>query len=175
MTARTLARTLLVVFVALVVQATIGLDVTIAGVHPDLMLLLPIAAGMAGGAEDGAVVGFVAGMATDLLLPTPLGLSALVYCVVGCAVGVSTGEITREVWWFPALVALAASAAGVLAYAALGAVLGQDQFLEVDLPVVVAVVAGCNAALSWPAMKGVSWALASGPADHARPVATTRW
>ncbi len=78
-------------------------------------------------------------------------------------------------WWFPALVALAASAAGVLAYAALGAVLGQDQFLKVDLPVVVAVVAGCNAVLSWPAMKVVSWALASGPAEHARPAPSTRW
>jgi rod shape-determining protein MreD len=174
-TARMWGRTLLVVFIALVIQATIGLDIHIAGVHPDLMLLLPIAAGMAGGAEDGAVVGFVAGMAADLLLPTPLGLSALVYCVVGCAVGVSTGEITREVWWFPALVALAASAAGVLAYAALGAVLGQEQFLKADLPILVAVVAGCNAVLSWPAMKVVSWALITGATEHARPAPTAGW
>ncbi len=169
-------RVVLVVFVTLVLQATVGLDLRIAGVHPDIMLLLPIAAGMAGGAEDGAVMGFVAGMAADLLLPTPLGLSALVYCVVGFAVGASTGAITREVWWFPALVALAASAAGVLAYAALGAVLGQEQFLKVDLPVVVAVVSGCNAVLSWPAMKVVAWALAPGEPDRAqRPAATGRW
>ena len=58
----------------LLVQSTVGLDITVAGAHPDIMLLLPVAAGMAAGPEEGAVVGFVAGMAADLLLPTPFGL-----------------------------------------------------------------------------------------------------
>ncbi len=133
MTGRSLLKLVLVVFVTLLVQSTIGVDITIFGAHPDLMLLLPIAAGIAGDAEEGAVMGFVAGLAADLLLPTPFGLSALVFCLVGFAVGASTGAVTREVWWFPPLVALAASAVAVMLYAVIGAVLGQEQFLRVDL------------------------------------------
>ncbi len=93
-------------------------------------------------------MGFVAGLAADLLLPTPFGLSALVCCLVGFAVGASTGAVTREVWWFPPLVALAASAVAVMLYAVIGAVLGQEQFLRVDLAAIVAVVAIVNAILA---------------------------
>jgi rod shape-determining protein MreD len=157
MTARTVGRILIVVFTVLVLQWTVALDIHVGGVHPDLMLLLPIAAGVAAGAEEGAIVGFVAGFAADLLLPTPMGLSALVGGLVGFAVGVSTGSTTREVWWFPSVVALGASAAGVVTYALLGAVLGQGQFVDVDLPAVVAVVAVANAVLAVPAVRVATW------------------
>ncbi len=176
MTGRSLLKLLLVVFVTLLIQSTIGVDVSIFGAHPDLMLLLPIAAGIAGDAEEGAVMGFVAGIAADLLLPTPFGLSALVGCLVGFAVGASTGAVTREVWWFPPLVALAASAVAVMLYAVIGAVLGQEQFLRVDLAAVVAVVAVVNAILAAPAVRLVGWALGPASADGGRPsMAGGRW
>jgi cell shape-determining protein MreD len=114
-------------------------------------------------------------MAADLLLPTPFGLSALVGCLVGFAVGSSTGAITREVWWFPAVVALAASAVAVMLYAVLGAVLGQDQFLDVNLVAVVGVVAVTNALLAAPAVRVVAWALGPSSADGARSPAGGRW
>jgi rod shape-determining protein MreD len=175
-TGRAVLRSVLVVVLVLLVQSTVVLNITIDGVHPDLMLLLPIAAGIAAGPEQGAVMGFVAGMAADLFLPTPFGLSALVGCLVGFAVGYSTGPMTREVWWFPAVVALAASAAWVMLYAVLGAVLGQVQFLEVDLVAVVAVVAVFNAVLAGPAVRLVAWAFEGSSADRARPrVAGGRW
>jgi rod shape-determining protein MreD len=176
MTGRSVLKLVLVVFVTLLVQSTIGVDITIFGAHPDLMLLLPIAAGIAGDAEEGAVMGFVAGLASDLLLPTPFGLSALVFCLVGFAVGASTGAVTREVWWFPPLVALAASAVAVMLYAVIGAVLGQEQFLRVDLAAIVAVVAIVNAILAAPAIRVVGWALGPASADGARPsMAGGRW
>jgi rod shape-determining protein MreD len=177
MTGRNVLKVVLVVFVTLLVQSTIGVDVTIFGVHPDLMLLLPIAAGIAGAAEEGAITGFVAGLAADLLLPTPFGLSALVGCLVGFAVGASTGAITREVWWFPSVVALAASAVAVMLYAVIGAVLGQEQFLAVDLPAIVVVVAVVNAVLAAPAVRVVTWALGPASGDGAgRPTAIGgRW
>ena len=174
MTARGVLKACLVVFVVLLVQSTLGLDLSIFSAHPDLLLLLPIAAGIAGDAEEGAVMGFVAGFAADLLLPTPFGLSALVYCLVGFAVGYTTGSIVREVWWFTPVVALAASAVAVMLYAVLGAVLGQEQFLTVDLAAVVGVVAVFNAILALPAVRVVRWALPS--ADDARPSAAGgRW
>ena len=176
MTGRRLLKLVLVVFVTLLVQSTIGVDITIFGAHPDLMLLLPIAAGIAGDAEEGAVMGFVAGIAADLLLPTPFGLSALVFCLVGFAVGASTGAVTREVWWFPPLVALASSAVAVMLYAVIGAVLGQEQFLRVDLAGIVAVVAIVNAILAAPAVRMVGWALGPTSGDGARPsMAGGRW
>jgi rod shape-determining protein MreD len=175
-TGRSLLKLVLVVFVTLLVQSTIGVDITIFGAHPDLMLLLPIAAGIAGDAEEGAVMGFVAGLAADLLLPTPFGLSALVFCLVGFAVGASTGAVTREVWWFPPLVALAASAVAVMLYAVIGAVLGQEQFLRVDLAGIVAVVAVVNAILAAPAVRMVGWVLGPASGDGARPsMAGSRW
>jgi rod shape-determining protein MreD len=175
-TARAVLRGLLVVVVTLLLQETIVLDLTVHGVHPDIMVLLPVAAGIAAGAEEGAVVGFVAGMAADLLLPTPFGLSALVGCLVGFAVGATTGSITREVWWFPALVALAASVVWVMLYAVLGAVLGQGQFVQVDLVAVILVVAVVNAVLAAPAVRVLSWALGPTSGERSRRRAVrSRW
>ncbi|MHB8219289.1 MAG: rod shape-determining protein MreD [Acidimicrobiales bacterium] len=168
MNLRKAARVLATVLLALVVQSTVGVDIRIAGVHPDLMLLLPIAAGIAGGPEDGALVGFLAGLAADLLLPTPFGLSALVDCLVGFAVGASTGSLAREIWWLSPLVALSASAAGVLAYAVLGTVLGESQFLHLDLVAMVAVVALSNAVLANVTLRGVRWALSPAPSNRRR-------
>jgi len=176
MTVRGLFRTLLVVLLVLLVQSTIGLDIRVAGAHPDLMLLLPIAAGLALGPEEGAVMGFVAGMAADLLLPTPFGLSALVGCLVGFGVGSMTGRITEGIWWLKSLVALAASAAAVMLYAVLGAVLGQEQFLNDDLIAVVTVVSVVNALLAPAAVRLVRWALVGSAADDTRSSAAgARW
>lgn len=152
MTVRALVRVAVLTVLVLLLQWTIGLDIRVAGVHPNFMILLPVAAAMSSGPIEGAVAGFIAGMAVDLLLPTPFGLSALVWCLVGYAVGAATGELTRQVWWFRPAVALAASAIAVMLYAVLGAVLGQDQFLHVDLVAVVAVVSVGNAVLAAPAV-----------------------
>jgi rod shape-determining protein MreD len=154
------------VFLGLVIQSTLGVDIRIAGVHPDLMLLLPIAAGIAGGPEEGALVGFLAGLSADLLLPTPFGLSALVYSLVGFAVGASTGSLAREFWWLSILVAVAASAVAVVTYAVLGAVLGESQFLHLDLVAMIAVVAAFNAVLANGTVRVVRWALTPGSSDR---------
>ncbi|MGH9087511.1 MAG: rod shape-determining protein MreD [Acidimicrobiales bacterium] len=174
-TVRALVRILVLTALVLLVQWTVGLDIRIAGVHPDVMILLPVAAGMASGPAEGAVVGFVAGMAADLLLPTPFGLSALVWSLVGFGVGATTGELTRQVWWFRPAVALVASAVAVMLYAVFGAVLGQDQFLHLDLAAVVAVVSVTNAVLGAPAVALVRRALATAqPAGTFSSVAPAR-
>ncbi len=159
MSARAVVRTLLVVALALLAQTTVLLDVRVGGVSPNVMFLLPIAAGVVAGPAEGAAVGFVAGFAADLLVPTPLGLSALVGTLVGFGVGAVSGNLVREIRGLPTLVALGASAVAVMLYAVLGAVLGESQFLHVDLAVVVAVVAIVNALLAGPAVRLMRWAL----------------
>jgi rod shape-determining protein MreD len=160
-------RMFLVMVLFLVVQSTIGLDLHVDGVHPDLMLLLPIGGALAVGAEEGAVIGFVAGLAADLFLPTPFGLSALVYCLLGFGVGLATVAIDKDVWWLAPVVALAGSAGATMLYAVLGAVLGQEQFLRVNLVAVVLVVSVTNAVLAAPAVRLVRWAVR--PVSGERP------
>jgi rod shape-determining protein MreD len=158
-------RTLLVVALGLLVQTTVVLDIRVQGASPDIMFLLPVAAGIVAGPIEGAGVGFAAGIAADLLTPTPLGMTALVGTLVGFGVGAISGGLVREVRGLPTLVALVASAAAVMLYAVLGAVLGESQFLHVDLAVVVTVVAVANAALAGPAVRVMRWALAP-PAER---------
>ena len=159
MSGRAVARTLLLVAGALLAQTTVVLDVRVRGASPDVMYLMPIAAGIVGGPVEGAAVGFVAGLAADLLSPTPLGMTALVGTVVGFAVGAISVGAVREVRGLPTLVALAASVVAVMLYAVLGAVLGESQFLHVNLAVVVAVVAVANGVLAGPAVRLMRWAL----------------
>lgn len=160
MSGRAAVRIVVVVALTLLVQVTVVLDIRIGGASPDLMFLLPIAAGIAGGPIEGAGVGFAAGIAADLLTPTPLGMTALVATLVGFGVGAISGGIVRDLRGLPTLVALGASAVAVMLYAVLGAVLGESQFLHVDLAVVVTVVAVANAVLAGPAVRLMRWALA---------------
>ncbi len=159
MSGRTLVRGGLVVVLFLTVQQTLVLELRIGGVHPDIMLLLPIAAGIVGGPVRGASMGFVAGLVSDLFLPTPFGLSALVGCLLGFGIGVATLALDRTASWLPPVAALAGSALYEVVYPVLGSVLGQPQMLHVGLARIVVLVSVTNAVLALPAMRLVSWAL----------------
>ena len=159
MTVREATRVTLVVALFVIVQQTLMLDLRLGTVHPDIMVLLPIVAGLVGGPGTGASMGFGAGLAADLFLPTPFGLSALVGCLLGFTVGVTTLALDRTAGWLPPVVAFGGSALYEVVYAVLGSVLGQPQMIHVDLTRVVLVVAVVNAVLALPAVRLVGWAL----------------
>jgi len=159
LTSRVLVRVGLVTLLFVVVQQTLMLDLRVGGVHPDIMILLPIVAGLVGGPSRGAWMGFATGLVADLFLPTPFGLSALVATMLGYAVGVATLALDRTAVWLPVVAALAGSALYELVYGVLGSVLGQPQMLHVDLVRVIAVVSITNAVLAIPAMGLVTWAV----------------
>jgi rod shape-determining protein MreD len=159
MTVREATRVTLVVALFVTVQQTVMLDLRLGTVHPDIMVLLPILAGLVAGPGTGASMGFGAGLAADLFLPTPFGLSALVGCLIGFTVGVTTLALDRTAGWLPPVVAFGASALYEVIYAVLGSVLGQPQMIHVDLTRVVLVVAVVNAVLALPALRLVVWAL----------------
>lgn len=160
MTRGELARISLVIFLFVVVQETVMLDLRIGGVHPDIMVLLPIVAGIIGGPSRGAGIGFSTGLVSDLFLPTPFGLSALVGCLIGFGVGLATIALDRTAWWLAPLAALGGSALYEVTYGALGSVLGQPQMLHVALARIVVVVSVTNAVLAIPAMRLVKWGMA---------------
>lgn len=159
MTTSDIARSTIVIFVALAVQFTLLDSVRVAGAHPDMMLLLPICAGYIAGPERGAAFGFASGLVTDLFLPTTFGLSALVGCLLGYGVGLLTTGLVRTSWWLPPIVAAAATAAGMVAYAILGALLGERQDLTAFLTPALVVATPAAAILAIPVLRFVAWAV----------------
>ena len=160
MTARSLVRVAFVIFVVLMVQQTIMVALRVGGAHPDLLWLLPITAALLDGPETGAIVGFWAGLAFDLVLPTPFGLSALVGCLLGFATGTLTAAVDPRAAWLKPGAALTGSVAADMLFAVLGAILGQQQMVQVDFLALFLVVGISSVILVLPVSRLMRWALA---------------
>ena len=160
MTARSVVRLALVIFLVLMVQQTVMLALRVGGAHPDLLWLLPITAALIDGPETGAIVGFWSGLAFDLVLPTPFGLSALVGCLLGFATGTLTAAVDPRAAWLKPVAALTGSVAADMLFAVLGAILGQQQMVQVDFLSLFLVVAVSSVVLVLPVSRLMRWALA---------------
>ena len=148
----------LVLAATLVVHLTLLSRLRIEDVRPDALLLVAVLAGLAAGPERGAVVGFCAGLLADLFLQSPFGLSALAYSLVGFAVGSLQSGILRATWWIPVVTAAGASAAGIVLFGVLGAMVGQPDFVSPRLAIIAVLVGFMNAALAPAATRLVGWA-----------------
>lgn len=150
---------LLLMLVVTVLHQSLFAAVRWGDVRPHLLLLMAVAGAIVGGADRGAVIGFLCGLLTDLFIQTPLGLSALAFSLVAFGVGSVQSSIIRSAWWIPPLTALVASAAGVVLYALLGAIVGHSQFVRPVLLLVAVAVGAVNAALAPLMVKAMSWAM----------------
>ena len=162
------SRVLLVLFAAMVVQLSVGASIDLAGVHPDVMLLMAVAAGIVAGEERGAIVGFAAGLLADLFVQAPFGLAALSFTLVGFCTGLFRTSILRAPWWLVAGAAAVASAGGVVLYAVIGAVLDQSQMVSDRLGPVVGVVGGLNGVAALVVVPVMRWAVFPGSRPAAR-------
>jgi rod shape-determining protein MreD len=169
LTTADVARSTIVIVVVLLVQHTLLDLVVVDGAHPDLMLLLPVAAGYAAGPDRGAVFGFITGLVADLFLPTPFGLSALIGCLLGFATGTATRGLVRSSWWLPPVVAAVATAAGMGAYAILGAVLGDPAMLRTYLVPALVVGTPSAALFAVPLLRLVAWGVPEPGPGHGAP------
>src|SRR4051794_5372975 len=94
------ARPAFVIFVLVTLQTALFADLDIFGAKAEIVLLMPIAAGIVGGPDRGAVVGFIAGLALDLVVHgTPTGFFALGYTLTGYIVGLTQVAVLRVTWW----------------------------------------------------------------------------
>jgi rod shape-determining protein MreD len=160
MNPRSILRSALVIVVVLMVQTTVIVGLRVGGVHPDLLWLLPITAALIDGPETGAIVGFWSGIAFDLVLPTPLGLSALVGTLLGFAVGSVTAAADPRAFWLKPVTALCGSVAADMLYAVLGAIFGQQQMVQVNF-LALFVVVGISSMIVAPVVYALMrWALA---------------
>lgn len=157
---RVVLRAVVALLVTLVAHVTLLSRVQPQGVRPDLLLLLAVVGGVAGGPERGAVLGFFAGLVADLFVQTPFGLTALAFSLVGFGVGSLQSMVLKVSWWMPVATALAASAAGVVLFAVLATVVGETRMMSPRLALVAAIVALLNAVLSLPMVRLVDWAFA---------------
>jgi rod shape-determining protein MreD len=148
----------LLVVTLFVVQIGVMIDLDLFGVHPDLMLLVAICAGLAAGPARGAEVGFASGLLMDLVLHGSLGVSALTFALVGFAVGAVAESVIRSSRLLSVGLTAAASGAGVLLYAALGQLLGQRTLADPRLWAIIGIVSVCNAALCLPVLATSRWA-----------------
>ncbi len=154
------ARPAFVLFVLLTLQTALFAPLDLFGARAEVVLLLPIAAGIAGGADRGAIVGFIAGLALDLVVHgTPAGFFALGYTLTGYAVGVTQAGVLRAAWWIPVLSAIGGSALGIVMLSVIGKFIGLEGLLDRHLLTVAAVVAVVNALLILPMMRVMRWAL----------------
>jgi len=158
--ARSLLRVALAIFLVLMVQQTLMVALRVGGAHPDLLWLLPITAALLDGPETGAIVGFLAGLAFDLVLPTPFGLSALVACVLGYVVGIATAPVDPRATWLKPVAAVTGSIGADMLFAVLGAILGQEQMVQIDFLAVTLVVGLASVVLVLPVSRLMRWALA---------------
>lgn len=158
-----------VLVVALTLQVSLVPDLRVLGVQGDLMLLVALAAGLAAGPDRGASIGFLAGLGYDLLLQSPAGLSALTYALVAYAVGSLQDSVLRATWWIPVATAAAGSALGVILYVVLGTVVGVE-FLGVNVPKVVIIVAVLNSLVAPATIRAMRWATGTQDSVRARAV-----
>ncbi len=148
---------------AVVLHTAVFPQLRVFGVAADVLLLLAIVAGLSSGADRGAAIGFGTGLLADCFLQTPFGLSALAYSLVAYAVGAFGSTILHTSRWIPVLTTFVASVGGVVLFAVLGLVLGQEHLVSLRLAPVAAMVGVLNALLSPLALRVMRWAVTPHP------------
>jgi rod shape-determining protein MreD len=119
------------ILTALLLQVDVVNRLRLPAGHPDLVLLVVVSLALVGGPAYGAVVGFAAGFAADILPPADhtIGRLAFVYALVGYAAGLLEDAEERSVF-APVAVVAVGSAASVIIFAGVGALLGDARIVS---------------------------------------------
>ena len=141
----------------LVIQSAVVSELHVFGVHGEIVLLVPIAAGLTVGPDRGAVAGFIAGIAVDLLVTTPFGLSALTYSLVGYGVGAFQAGVLRSSRSLPIVAAVGGTALGIVFFGLAATVVGEEGLLRGELARIVLVSSTLNGLLVLPALRLARW------------------
>ena len=91
-----------------VLQSTVLQFTSIAGVHPDLVLIVVVYVANKNGTMIGQLAGLGAGIVLDVMGLSPLGFYALIYALIGAAYGISKGKMFVDPVFMPVLFALVA-------------------------------------------------------------------
>lgn len=156
-------RLVTLILLAVVVQVTVFADLRIAGVAPELLVLFAVMFGYWYGPRRGPTTAFLVGLVWDVYLPTPLGLSAIVFAMVAFAVAASGAELFRDSRLQLAAIAGVGTIAAVAGYALLGEVMGQRGLVDLEM-LRVALIAGLINAAAAPLTRPlIAWTVGPQP------------
>lgn len=111
---------------AIVLQSTLLVQFTIAGVMPQLVLVVIVSLAFIDGKRVGAMTGFFGGLLIDLLVPQSIvGITPLVYTMVAYSVGVLRVYAPEESVWMPLLAVAGSTVVAESGYAIFAVILGQ--------------------------------------------------
>lgn len=77
-----------IVLLCFLLQTTIFQDIALAGMVPNLMLIVTAAYGYMRGKSEGMYIGFASGLLIDLLYNDYIGMNAILYVLIGYLAGV---------------------------------------------------------------------------------------
>jgi len=100
--------------VVAVAQSTVLQFASIAGVQPDLVLIIVVYVANRNGSMTGQLAGLGAGIVLDLMGLSPLGFYALIYAVIGAAFGITRGKMFVDPVFLPVLFSVVGLLAEVL-------------------------------------------------------------
>jgi rod shape-determining protein MreD len=152
------ALAIVVPLVAALLQGTVVPFIAIAGLRPNLVVLVAACWSVAAGAREGVWWAFIGGVAADLLSGGPLGAQALAALVPVTLVGLSDSSLRARSALTGALLVGAASLGAGLSYLVILALVGS---VAGELPLLLAAVVGSaiyNGALAiatFPLLRGV--------------------
>jgi rod shape-determining protein MreD len=101
--------TLLFLSVAVVLQSTILGKIAIAGVRPDLALIILVFVSLRKGSMVGQVSGFASGILEDFMSVSPLGFHPLMRTVIGYLYGVFSGNVFVDPFLMPMVLTIIAT------------------------------------------------------------------
>lgn len=105
---------LLLLGVIIILQSTVLETVAIAGIKPDLVMLIVILNGFLIGTREGAFLGFTGGIVEDLFSGSYIGLNALAKMTAGYLAGAAGERLYRENIPIATIVTFITSLAGLM-------------------------------------------------------------
>ncbi|WP_418790745.1 rod shape-determining protein MreD [Phosphitispora sp. TUW77] len=82
--------------ISLILQSTIFSHLTVAGVKPDLVLIMTVFYALLHGSREGAIAGAIGGLLQDLMFGQNVGMNALAKIIVGYVFGSLEKKIYKE-------------------------------------------------------------------------------
>lgn len=105
---------ILLLLIAWLLQSSFLEIIAVAGVKPDLVMLIIVLYGFLLGPREGAFLGYIGGLVEDLIFGQYIGLSALSSMVAGYLAGVAGERLYRENILVASMVTFFATLAGFL-------------------------------------------------------------
>ncbi len=107
---------LLLIILAMLLQSTFFSFLQVAGVKPDLILMLVVFNGFLRGSKEGAFLGFLAGLLQDVFTGNYIGINAITKMLAGYLVGLAETRFYKESVVIVSLVTFFAAILNQLAY-----------------------------------------------------------